>query len=99
MMQFDFLSILTPFLLKSAKKWVGAAPKKLNQTRGVCGGSENDSLGQICYVIQYLIDFSAVIYLIGVKEFIFKSFVTIKQSIRKKMAVLRQNHGVRALKV
>ena len=33
MMQYDLLSILTPYLLKSAKKWVGAA-QKTNSDKG-----------------------------------------------------------------
>ena len=57
MMHYDLLSILTPFfLLKLAKTRVGATQKtKLDK-----GGSENDNLCQICYLIQYFIDFSAI---------------------------------------
>ena len=89
MMQYDPLSILTPFLLKSAKKW-DSATLKLNPARGVCGGSENDNLGQIFYFTWYFIDFSAVMYLFEVKESTLRSFVKIGPSMLKKMAVLRQ---------
>ena len=37
MMQYEPLSILTPFLLKSAKKWDSAA-LKTKSGKGVCGG-------------------------------------------------------------
>ena len=38
MMQYDPLSILTPFLLKSAKKWDSAALKTKSGKGGLCGG-------------------------------------------------------------
>ena len=89
MMQYDPLSILTPFLLKSAKKWDSAA-LKTKSGRGSVGGSENDSLVQIFYFTWYFTDFSAVMYLFEVKESTLKSFVIIGPSMLKKMAVLRQ---------
>ena len=89
MMQYEPLSILTPFLLKSAKKWDSAA-LKTKSGKGVCGGSENDNLVQIFYFTWYFIDFSAVMYLFEVKESTLKSFIQIGPSMLKKMAVLRQ---------
>ena len=89
MMQYDPPSILTPFLLKSAKKW-DSATLKTKSGKGVCGGSENYSLGQIFYFTWYFIDFSAVMYLFEVKESTLRSFLKIGPSMLKKMAVLRQ---------
>ena len=89
MMQYDPLSILTPFLLKSAKKW-DSATLKTKSDKGGLWGSENDNLVQIFYFIWYFTDFSVVMYLFEVKESILKSFVKIGPSMLKKMAVLRQ---------
>ena len=87
MMQYDPLSILTPFfLLKSAKKWDSAA-LKTKSGKGVCGGSENENLGHIFYFTWYFIDFSAVMYLFEVKESTLKSFVKIGPSMLKKTVV------------
>ena len=63
MMQYDPLSILTPFLLKSAQKWDSAALKTKSSKGGLWGGSENDNLVQIFYFTWYFIDFSVVICL------------------------------------
>ena len=91
MMQYDPLSILTPFLLKSAKKWDSAALKtKSGKGGGSVGGLKNDNLDQIFYFTWYFIDFSAVMYLFKVKESTFKSFVKIGLSVLNKMAVLHQ---------
>ena len=46
--------------------WCRPPPKK--KTKSDKEGlwvSENDNLGQICYLIQYFIDFIVVIYVIG----------------------------------
>ena len=90
MMQYDPLSILTPFLLKSAKKWDSAALKTKSGKGGLWGGLKNDNLGQIFYFKWYFIDFSAVMYLFKVKESTFKSFVKVGLSVLNKMAVLHQ---------
>ena len=90
MMQYDPLSILTPFILKLAKKWDSAALKTKSGKGGLWGGLKNDNLDQIFYFTWYFIDFSAVMYLFEVKESILKSFVKIGPSMLKKMAVVRQ---------
>ena len=90
MMQNDPLSILTPFLLKSVKKWDSAALKTKSGKGSLWGGSKNDNLGQIFYFTWYFIDFSAVMYLFEVKESTLKSFVKIRPSMLKKMVVLHQ---------
>ena len=65
-------------------------PKKLNPARGVCGGSENDNLGQVCYFTLYFNDFIAVMYLSEVKDYISKSFVKIGPFVLNRMAALHQ---------
>ena len=46
-MQYDLLSILTPFLLKSAKKWDSAVQKTKLDEGGLWGGPENGNSDQI----------------------------------------------------
>ena len=89
MMQYDPLSILTPFLLESAKKWDSAA-LETKSDKGGLWGSKNENLAQIFYFTWYFVDFSTVMYLFEVKESTLKSFVKIGPSMLKKMAVLRQ---------
>ena len=85
-MQYDLLSILTPFLLKSAKKW-DSAVQKTNSDEGVCGGPENGNLDQISYFTPYCVDFGAVLYLFVVKESICESSEKIGPSVFVKTAV------------
>ena len=87
MMQYEILSILTPFLLKRPKN-EAVQPKKTKSGKGGCGGSEDDNLGQIFYSTSYFTDFSAVMYLCVVKESINKSSQKIGPSVFVKMATL-----------
>ena len=82
-MQYDLLSILTPLLLKSAKKWDSAVQK----TKSDEGGPENDNLDQIFYFTPYCVGFGAVLYLFVVKESICESSEKIGPSVFVKMAV------------
>ena len=78
------------FFIKIGQKMRQCRPKNINPARGVCGGSENDNLGQICYFTLYFNDFIAVMYLSEVKDYISESFVKIGPFVLNKMAVLRQ---------
>ena len=74
-MQFGLLNILTPFLLKSAKKW-DSQPKKKKKTPhsdkgGLWEGHGNSILGHILCFTPYLIDFGFDMYVFKVKESIF----------------------------
>ena len=80
-MQYDLLSILTPFLLKSAKKWDSAVQKTKSDEGGSVGGPENDNLDQIFYFTPYCFGFGAVLYLFVVKESICESSKKIGPSV------------------
>ena len=85
-MQYGLLSILTPFVLKSAKKWDSAVQKtKLDE--GVGGGPKNDNSDQISYFTPYCVDFGTVLYLFVVKEYICESSEKIGPFVFVKMAV------------
>ena len=94
-MQYDLPSILTPFLLKSAKKW-DSAVQKTKSDGGVCAGPKNDNLDQISYFTPYCVDFGAILYLLVVKESICESQKNWTIHIRKN-GRLSQNWRRRAL--
>ena len=87
-MRYDLLSILTPFLLKSAKKWDSAVQKTKSEEGGLWGGPENGNSDQISYFTPYCVGFGAVLYLIVVKESICESSEKIGPSVFVKTAVL-----------
>ena len=84
-MHYDLLSILTPFLLKSAKKW-NSAVQKTKSDEGVCG-PENGNSDHISYFTPYYVDFVALLYLFLVKESICESSEKIGPSVFIKTAV------------
>ena len=86
-MQYDLLGILTPFLLKSAKKWDSAVQKTKLEEGGLWEGPENGNSDQISYFTPYCVDFGDVLYLFMVKESICESSEKIGPSVFVKMAV------------
>ena len=86
-MRYDLLSILTPFLLKSAKIWDSAVQKTKSDEGGLWGGPENGNSDQKSYFTPYYVDFGAVLYLFVVKESICESSEKIGPSVFVKTAV------------
>ena len=85
-MQYDLLSILTPFLLKSAKKWDSAVQKNKSDEGGLWGVLKMTIWTKYSYFTPYCIDFGAVLYLFLVKESICESSEQIGPSILVKIA-------------
>ena len=97
LMQYDLLSILTPFLLKSAKKWDSAVQKTKSEEGGLSG------VLKMAIWTKYLILHHTVLilglscYLFGVKESICESSEKIRPSVFVKNGRLSSNWRRRAL--
>ena len=63
LMQYDLLSILTPFLLKSPQKWECRPKKNKSDEGGLWGGPKNGILDQISYFTPYCVDFGAILHI------------------------------------
>ena len=77
MMQHDPLSILTPFSLKSAKKWDSAAQKTEFDKGGSVGGLKIKIWVKYLISHHILLIFVADVYLFEVKESSSESFAKI----------------------